>query len=82
MAGEEDAMIPVEHAKKIYEAFPGNKKISIFEGSHNSDRPFYVLKEMFQFLEKSLGIEPSEFPQRPKKIKLKELKKIPVVNKI
>ncbi len=44
MAGDEDKMIPSTHGQRIYDAFPGKKKIKIFEGTHNSNRPSSVVR--------------------------------------
>lgn len=56
MAADEDKMIPSSHGQKIYDAFPGKKKIKIFEGTHNSNRPSSVIRDCFYFIESSLGL--------------------------
>ena len=44
IAGDEDRMIPYSHSQRIYDDFPGKKKIKIFEGTHNSPRPSSVIR--------------------------------------
>lgn len=40
MSGDKDTLIHHRNSKKLYDAFPGkNKKIEIFEGTHNTKRP-------------------------------------------
>lgn len=44
MAGHDDSMIHPGHAQRIYDAFPGKKKITVFDGTHNSNRPSKVIR--------------------------------------
>jgi hypothetical protein len=43
-------MIPYEHGRLVYEKFPGKKKLVLFDGTHNSDRPSQVNSEVFDFI--------------------------------
>lgn len=51
MAGIDDSMIHYSHSEKIFESFPGKKKIELFHGSHNSQRPAKALDNCFLFIE-------------------------------
>jgi PhoPQ-activated pathogenicity-related protein len=67
IAGNEDRMIPPEHARRVYEAFPGKKRLSIFDGTHNSNRPEKVIRECFYFIENALGLDPHPSLLSPRK---------------
>ena len=57
MAGEQDNMIRSHHSEDLYSAFNGeNKRLIVFEGSHNSTRPKKVLKQCYEFINKQFGI--------------------------
>lgn len=63
LAATDDKMIHYSHSQTLYDCFPGpNKKLILFEGTHNSDRPNSVLSQIFAFVEASLIQEDAKNP--------------------
>jgi hypothetical protein len=55
LAAKDDRMIHYTHSQLLYDCYRGaNKKIVLFEGTHNSDRPTAVLNQIFSFAENAL----------------------------
>ena len=52
--GEEDSLIPVHHAQKLYDSFNGRKLLILFEGTHNSNRNDEVIDRCFKFIEQGI----------------------------
>lgn len=51
MSGDKDTLIHHRNSKKLFDAFPGsNKKIEIFEGTHNTKRPEDVMKRVMEYI--------------------------------
>lgn len=55
LAGTEDALIYYRHTQSLYEKFEGKKKMILFEGDHNSDRPFEVLAATYIWIDEQLN---------------------------
>ncbi len=48
-------MISYHHSEKLYASYKGkNKKLILFDGTHNSNRPKNVVDDCFQFIQKSV----------------------------
>jgi hypothetical protein len=63
LAATDDKMIHFSHSQTLYDCFPGeNKKIILFAGTHNSDRPGTVLNQIFAFAEMALLHEDAKQP--------------------
>lgn len=54
LAAREDKMISYTHAQELFDIYEGPKKLILFNGTHHSDRPHEVLKEIYSFIEESL----------------------------
>ena len=54
MAARGDAMISYHHAIRLHEVLPGETKLLLFEGTHNSERAPKILVQVFEFIERHL----------------------------
>jgi hypothetical protein len=55
LAGKDDSMIHYSHSEKLYQSFKGtDKRIILFDGTHNSNRPEEVIDECFEFIFSSI----------------------------
>ena len=52
-----DDLISNEHSKELYERYKGNKEIIMFDGNHNSKRPYHVLQVISLFFYEHLNVE-------------------------
>ncbi|CAD8073106.1 unnamed protein product [Paramecium sonneborni] len=57
IAAEEDTFVLPHHTKKLYEAYAGDKNISIVPGDHNSRRPSYVMNSIAIFFYNTLQVK-------------------------
>jgi GMP synthase-like glutamine amidotransferase len=54
LSGNNDSIVDKAHSETLYRKFNGHKELLIFEGTHNSQRSDYVLRQCFKFIEESL----------------------------
>ena len=50
MGASNDELVHVSHVEKLYEAYSGVKELLITKGTHNSERPEFLLAHASSFL--------------------------------
>jgi hypothetical protein len=44
-------MVSKKHSERLYEKFKGEKKLLLFKGNHNSERPKDILTQVFNWID-------------------------------
>ena len=57
-----DEFIHPHHTEELYEAYPGDKKLSVVDGNHTSSRPKYFLDSVAIFFYNALQVENIKIP--------------------
>jgi len=52
--GKQDGFVKPKNSHDICEKYAGEKKLLLFDGDHNSERPNSVIKEVVEFFEGNL----------------------------
>jgi len=62
-AAKDDSFVVPQHTKDLYYAYGGPKQLVIFDGDHNTERPYTWLLEVKEFITKHLLSEDIDVPQ-------------------
>lgn len=70
ISAEEDELIPPDHAKRLHDAYKGQKRYMLVKGTHNSNREDFVNDAIVIFFYNCFGLD---FVNKGKEFKKKEI---------
>lgn len=75
ISAEDDELIPPDHAKRLHDAYKGQKRYMLVKGSHNSLREDYVDDAITIFFYNCFGLDFVHRQKEMKKLEEKEMNK-------